>query len=154
MKIFLYFFKLLPVIALFSCEEFCEESIRTAMVAKFYVNGEEATVSNLTVQGLHNDSTLYREASRQTVLLPLNPTSDITAYLIKAGDETDTITVVYSRHTAFLSAKCGCVGVADIAGQPVHTRHLIRKVELVNPHVGQVSYRENVINAENIRIFY
>jgi hypothetical protein len=155
MKIFSCILKCLSVVAVFSCEEFCEESNRTAMVAKFYVNGGEAAVSNLTVQGLHNDSVLYRDVSRSTVLLPLNPASDTTAYLMKAGDAgTDTITIVYSRHPAFISAKCGCAGFAEIKEQPGYTRHLIKEMEIVNPSVGQVSYRENVINAENIRIFY
>ncbi|MDR0714458.1 MAG: hypothetical protein LBF89_09415 [Bacteroidales bacterium] len=146
---------LLSVLALFSCEEFCEESARTAVAAKFYVDGNETAVSNLTIQGLRNDSVLYRNVSRKDVLLPLNPTSDTTAYLMKVGDApADTVTIVYSRHAAFISAKCGCAGFADITEKPAHTLHLIKMIEIVNPSVGQVSYRENVVNAENIRIIY
>ncbi|GHT23807.1 hypothetical protein FACS189430_07670 [Bacteroidia bacterium] len=155
MKILSYALKVLLVLLVCSCEEFCEESTRTAMVVKFFSaeTNLESTFTGVSIQGLGNDSVLYRNASLTTALCPLNPGADTTAYLISIGDVTDTLTVFYERQPAFISSECGCVAFAEIA-TTTQTNHLNFKVEIANPNVGQVSYRNNVVNAENIRIYH
>ncbi|MDR2848865.1 MAG: hypothetical protein LBV39_07165 [Bacteroidales bacterium] len=159
MKNLSYVLKVLLILMVSSCEEFCEESTRTAMVIKFYSNetGLETTLSGVSIRGLGavnaqgNDSTLYLNASLQTALCPLNPGADTTAYIISIGEMTDTLTVFYTTTPSFISSECGCVAFAEI-NDIQQTTEL--RIDIVNPSVGQVSYRNNVINAENIRIFY
>jgi hypothetical protein len=146
-----------------SCEEFCEGSNRTAAVINFYSAETKlsATVRVDALQGVGNDSVLFRSASLQSVLLPLKPGADTTAYIIRtsmvAGDvmvaETDTLIIVYTRHAGFVSSECGCAGFAEITSAYVGGRHLIDSVAVSNPNVGIVSYRSQVINAENIRLY-
>ncbi|MDR0815324.1 MAG: hypothetical protein LBN37_06195 [Bacteroidales bacterium] len=161
MKILSHALKVLLVLMVCSCEEFCEESTRTAMVIKFYSaeTNLETTLAGVSIRGVGAvnakgaDSTLYRNASLQTALCPLNPGADTTAYLISIGEETDTLTFFYKTNPAFISSECGCVAFAEITDIK-QTTNLNFRIVNFNPSVGQVSYRNNVVNAENIRIYH
>ncbi|MDR2036424.1 MAG: hypothetical protein LBQ60_00720 [Bacteroidales bacterium] len=139
-----------------SCDEFCEESNRTAMVVNFYIADTDSVleVEKLTVQGLDTDSVLYREVTAKTVLCPLNPGADLTKYIFTNDTITDTIIISYTRHTGFVSSECGCVNYSSIEIDPNTIFNSIKKIEITNPTVGPVSYRPDVINEENIRIYY
>ncbi|MDR3095093.1 MAG: hypothetical protein LBU62_10720 [Bacteroidales bacterium] len=156
MKILPHALKMLLVLLVCSCDEFCEESTRTAVVLKFFSaeTNLETPLTGVSIQGLGNDSVLYRNASLTTALCPLNPGADTTAYLISIGENTDTLTVFYRNNPVFISSECGCVAFAEITDIKKQTDHLHLRVETVNFNVGQVSYRTNVINAENIRIYH
>jgi hypothetical protein len=139
-----------------SCDEFCEVSNRTAMVVKFYTLGTDSarTMNNMSIQGVGNDSVLYDAANLSSALFPLNPNADVTGYVITNDTvAVDTITVTYARHNGFISSECGCVTYSDIS-EIKTTNHSIREIKITNAGVSTVSYRENVINAENIRIYY
>jgi len=150
----------------FSCEEFCEEPNRTAVVISFFdANNAPVKVINVEIRGIGDkDSILYDPNAKiqiyggkdfMQVLLPVNPTADSISFSIKNNALTaDSITIRYSRHNGFISPKCGCATFAEIQGEPEKTNHTIRRIEVVNPSVSTVSYRQGVINEENIRIYY
>jgi len=153
----------------FSCEEFCEESDRVAIVVNFYSTEDGKLLSkNLVVKAFRtdnslHDSILYVRAGYQQVLLPLDPNSDKMKFLFEynifsegAPEEysTDTIVFHYSRHNAFISAECGCVTMGILDGLPESTKNEIQKIEVVRPKIKTVSYRQGVINEENIKIYY
>jgi len=140
----------------FSCEEFCEQSDRVAIVVAFYnpTTGVLAN-ANVTIKGIGNDSVLYPLGNRQQALLPLNPTADSVSFSIKNGTmNADTIVIRYTRHTGLVSPECGCVTHGEIYEEPKNTGHSISRMVLVNRSATTVSYRQGVINAENIRIYY
>ncbi len=139
-----------------SCEEFCEESNRTAMVVNFYTFGTDSvkTMNKISIRGVGNDSILYNTKSLSSALCPLNPAVDITGYIITNDTiAIDTITITYTRHDAFISSECGCVSKAHI-DEISTTNYSIKEVRVINADVTTVSYRSNVVNAENIRIYY
>ena len=147
----------------YSCEEFCEEPNRTAVVINFY-NASDALASiNVTIKGIENDSILYQNMELSQALLPVNPTSDIMSFSIANRDlPADIIIIHYTRHNGFISSVCGCVAYAEIQdvthaeiqGEPDRTEYSITHLKVVNPNVTTVSYRQGVKNAENIRIYY
>ncbi|MDR1673323.1 MAG: hypothetical protein LBS09_07700 [Bacteroidales bacterium] len=152
------------IVLLCACEEFCEESNRTAAVVNFYSAETELPAATRidAIQGLGNDSVLFLNTSLQSALLPLKPDADTTAYIIRtsmvaANDvtvtETDTLIIVYTRHTGFISSECGCAGFAEITIAYAAGRRIIDSVTVSNPNVRTVSYRSQVINAENIRLY-
>ena len=137
-----------------SCEEFCEESNRTAVVVSFYFS-DTNPVKKFTIRGIENDSLLYSQANLSQVLLPVNPSADIMSFSIKNDTlPADTIIIHYNRHYGFISPECGCVTYAEILEEPEITRNSVTDLEVANPNVTTVSYRQGVFNAENIRIYY
>ena len=145
-----------------SCDEFCEEPNRTAVVINFYAYDTNAllTEQKETIRGIENDSLLYpnskiTKTGHSQVLLPVNPTADIMSFSIKHDTlPTDTVIIRYVRHNGFVSPKCGCVTHAEILGTPESTENSITNIVVTNPNVTTVSYRQGIINAENIRIYY
>jgi len=150
----------------YSCEEFCEEPNRTAVVINFYDATNASLSINVKIKGIENDSVLYPNADFGTgafsqVLLPVNPTADVMSFSIQNGDApADIIIIHYTRHNGFISSVCGCVTYAEIQGEPEirgdpeKTERTITHLEVVNPNVTTVSYRQGVKNNENIRIYY
>jgi len=146
----------------FSCEEFCEEPNRTAVVVNFYTAENAAlTVRNIKVKGIENDSTLqseqyFSQKDYLQVLLPINPSADFMSYSIIKNDTlpVDTILIRYIRHNGFISPQCGCVTYAEILDETEITENTILHMEVTNRKVGAVSYRQGIINEENIRIDY
>ena len=146
----------------FSCEEFCEEPNRTAVVVNFYTTENTAlNAKDLTIRGIENDSTLQsgQYLSNKDFLqvkLPLNPSADFMSYAIIKNDTlpVDTIIIKYTRHHGFISPQCGCVTFAEILNESEITDNTILRMEITNPNVNTVSYRQGVINEENIRIDY
>jgi len=150
----------------FSCDEFCEESNRTAVVINFF-NADDAIlkVKNVEIRGIGDkDSLLYDPNAKvqiyggkdfSQVLLPVNPTADSISFSIKNDAlPADTITIRYTRHNGFISTQCGCVTYAEIEGEPESTKYSIKNIVVTNPNAATVSYRQGVINEENIRIYY
>jgi len=142
----------------YSCDEFCEESNRTAVVVNFFSSENDASMTvNVTIKGIENDSTLYQQGGRMQVLLPVNPAADMMSFSINNANDTlyaDTITIRYTRQIGFISSECGCVTFAEIQDVSKQTENSISDIIVTNHKVTTVSYRENVINAENIRIYY
>ena len=147
--------------ATISCEEFCEESNRTSVVINFYSSVDDAllTVKKVEIKGIENDSLLYSPSFRQTdfsqVMLPVNPSVDIMSFSIKNDTlPADTIIIKYTRRTGFISSECGCVTYAEIKEELERTSNTMTNMVVTNHNVTTVSYRDKVINAENIRIYY
>ena len=141
----------------FSCEEFCEESNRTAVVLKFYSTEDSPAPTVVSIKSIEADSVMFQGASTaQQVLLPINPSAEIMTFSITGGDlPADTITIFYALHAGFISSECGCAAFASIKEEQLEwTKNSFTNVEVTNPNVKTVSYRQNVINAENIRIYY
>ena len=139
----------------FSCDEFCEESDRVAVVVSFYSSADALVDVTVTVNGIGNDSTLYSAVRRQQLLLPVNPTADSISFSIKNGAlAADTIVIRYTRHIGFISSECGCAAFAEIQDEPQATKHSIKDIIVTNRKVTTVSYRQGVNNEENIRIYY
>jgi hypothetical protein len=158
-----------------SCQEFCEEFDRTAIVVNFYsaVTGELMPVT-LTVTGIENDKELYSSSQFSQLLLPINPAADMMSFLIQKGDEpADIITFHYIRQPRLVSPECGCVSYAEIIHVEVQSAGIqnetdddadneteneitqtIVHFEITNPNVTTVSYRPIIVNEENIRIYY
>ena len=150
------------VYVVFSCEEFCEDPNRTAVVVNFYdAYGVTAKVKIDTIKGIGNDSVLYPNTSvfgagpYDQILLPVNPSADMMRFSIKNDTfPPDTVIIRYTRHVGFVSSKCGCVTYAEIQEETKSTNNTITEMVVTNPSVSTVSYRQGVINAENIRIYY
>ena len=150
------------LLATFSCEEFCEESTRTAVVVNFYSSDNESlTVRNIEIRGIENDSMLYPQPSVvygrdfSQVMLPVNSSADFMSFSIKNDTlPADTIIIKYNRHNGFISSECGCATYAEIHDELERTENSITNMVVTNPSVTTVSYRDKVINAENIRIYY
>ena len=151
----------------FSCEEFCEEPNRTAIVVNFYSSESDAPesasvrITGIGVKngaGIENDSVLYSQTSYSQVLLPVNPGSDEMSFSFELGElPADTIIFRYSRHAGFISAECGCASFAEIYDAQLkgtEQEHTITHLEVTNPSVKTVTYRQGIINEENIRIYY
>ena len=149
-----------------SCEEFCEEPNRTAVVIYFFDEKDAPLkVINVEIRGIGDKDSILYDPNAKTpiyggkdfsqVLLPVNPTADSICFSIKNNESpADTITIRYTRHTGFISSQCGCATFAEIQDEPGKTNHTIRRLDVVNPSVRTVSYRQGVVNAENIRIYY
>ena len=174
------FFKLLIMWAIVcitmvvcSCEEFCEESNRTAIVVDFYTSdNDKPTAISVRIASAENDSVLYpntryfTQASNSQVLLPVDPTNDEMIFSIQKDDlPADTIIFRYTLHPGFISAECGCASFAEIdrvylkgmenSIKDLHgTSHSIKGFEVIRRKVRTVSYRQSIINDENIRIYY
>jgi len=149
----------------FSCEEFCEEPNRTAVVINFFgADDAPVKIKDVRIRGVENDSVLYDPNTTSLlfggkdfsqVLLPVNPTANSMSFTIRNDTfPVDTIILRYSRHIGFISSQCGCVTFAEIQEEPERTQNTIRYIEVTNPSVTTVSYRQGIINAENIRIYY
>ena len=146
-----------------SCEEFCEEMNRTAIVVNFYDSEDTPLSVTATIIGIENDSILYpcqdptisTQRNFTQVMLPLNPAADIMSFSIQNGDEpADIIVFRYTRHTGLISPECGCVSFAEIQEVEIITQNTITDLVVTNPSVTTVTYRQGIPNAENIRIYY
>jgi hypothetical protein len=126
------------------------------MVANFYsaATGEQSTRGSMTFKTLPAQTVMDNVGTdTKAALCPLNPAADSCAFAITLGELTDTLIVRYERHPAFISSECGCTGMASIL-EVTGTGHFIQSIEITNAEVRQVSYRNNIVNAENIRIYY
>jgi len=145
----------------FSCEEYCEEPNRTAVVVNFYTSSPTAlTASNIKIRGIENDSTLHSNQytthkAYLQVKLPVNPASDTMSFSIQNNDlPADTLIIYYTRQNGFISPQCGCVNFAELSDETEITENSITLMEVTSHKVNTVSYRQGVINEENIRIHY
>jgi len=161
LKILMWCCVLFMLYVVFSCEEFCEEPNRTAVVINFYASSPpELNASNLKIRGIENDSALhsnhyFTNKNFLQVKLPVNPSSDMMSFsIINSELPADTIVIHYTRQNGFISPHCGCVTFAEISDSTAITENTITGMEITNRKVNTVSYRQRVINEENIRIDY
>ena len=94
-----------------SCEkdDFCIDSITPNMIIRFYDAANTSntkSVSNLTVnpEGL---DVIYSNESLDSIVIPLDVTSDQIIYNFSKGNNQDIITIDYDVEEVFVSRSCG-----------------------------------------------
>ena len=106
-----YFFLMLLLILNSSCEkdDFCIEPITPNMVIRFY-NATNITqtkpVEDLSVNPEGFDE-LYSNANLDSILIPLDVTSNQIIYNLSSESNIDVITINYDVEEVFVSRSCG-----------------------------------------------
>lgn len=106
-----YFFLLLITLLVSSCEkdDFCIDPITPNMIIRFYdaTNPlETKAVTDLSVnpEGLED---LYTSTSLDSILIPLDVTSNQIIYNFSTGTNIDVLTIDYEVEEVFVSRSCG-----------------------------------------------
>ena len=106
-----YFFLLLITLLVSSCEkdDFCIDPITPNMIIRFYdaTNPlETKVVTDLSVnpEGLED---LYTSTSLDSILIPLDVTSNQIIYNFSTGTNIDVLTIDYEVEEVFVSRSCG-----------------------------------------------
>ncbi|MEN8857435.1 MAG: DUF6452 family protein [Flavobacteriaceae bacterium] len=106
-----YFFLLLITLLVSSCEkdDFCIDPITPNMIIRFYdaTNPlETKAVTDLSVnpEGLED---LYTSTSLDSILIPLDVTSNQIIYNFSTGTNIDILTINYEVEEVFVSRSCG-----------------------------------------------
>ena len=106
-----YLFLSLIALLISSCEkdDFCIESITPNMIIRFYnaTNiSETKTVTDLTVNPNDLDS-IYTNVSIDSIVIPLDVTSNQIIYNFSSGTNVDILTIDYEIEEVFVSRSCG-----------------------------------------------
>jgi len=106
-----YLFLLLIILLVSSCEkdDFCIDPITPNMIIRFYdaTNPlETKVVTDLSVnpEGLED---LYTSTSLDSILIPLDVTSNQIIYNFSTGTNIDVLTIDYEVEEVFVSRSCG-----------------------------------------------
>ncbi len=128
----------------------CLEETESAVKAGFYQTGTGSIIAPIAVTvyglGMESDPLYLDAAGRADILLPLNPATSKSEFVIIANGITDTITIVYSSFPHLISKECG-YSMFNTLESCTSTNNLIDTVFVQNPDV-TTKYNEN------IRIFY
>jgi len=149
---------LLLLVLFFSCtpQDTCDEDTQSVLVARF-VTGEagspaDTIVGGVTVYGIRegkSDSLLVDSASVARLLLPLDPGHGESRFVVRTGQQADTL-VIWHENTAYLiSYACG-FGMLFTLREIGHTMHLIRGVDVINEQVDAELLKDEA----HIRIFF
>lgn len=131
--------------------EHCFEGTESVLKARFfdYVTKKELPPDSLTLFGLNTDSVIYdRMEKPQPALIPLNPSADSVAYLIRINGVSDTMTVFYTSFYHFVSKECGFTFYHNLVKDSVTTTYNGIDSIIVN----QGTIRPG--NEDNLKIFY
>lgn len=106
-----YLFLSLIALLISSCEkdDFCIEPITPNMIIRFYnaTNiSETKTVTDLTVNPNDLDS-IYTNISIDSIVIPLDVTSNQIIYNFSSGTNVDILTIDYEIEEVFVSRSCG-----------------------------------------------
>lgn len=106
-----------------------------------------STTEQITVQGLDNDSTLYKATSLSSFSLPLRIKADSSVFVLQRDSTgTDTLTIFHTNENNFISMECGCFVFHTIKDVQA-TANQIDSVVLLETRV------ENVSNT-HLRLYY
>jgi hypothetical protein len=126
----------------------CFEETECFVKASFYKNTTRTTPDSLTLYGLNKDSIIYKRASVQPALIPLNSSADSCTFVITINGVTDTIEFIYTNYPHLISKECGYTFYHHLDTIiPLTQFHSIKGIEYSNKTITN-------LNAENIRIFY
>ena len=107
------YFLFLSLIALLisSCEkdDFCIEPITPNMIIRFYnaTNiSETKAVNDLTIN-ISNLDSIYTNVSLDSIVIPLDVTSNQIIYNFSSGTNVDILTIDYEIEEVFVSRSCG-----------------------------------------------
>ncbi len=131
---------LIVLLALFSsCENECFHKPLSMLNADFFTIDEgeegEVTVDDVSVFAIgREDTLLYDSASVRRISMPLDPNSDITAFVLLFGDIADTLTFHHTAAPYFYSYECGFVLHFDVSSFE-HTTNIIDSLKLERPEI-------------------
>ncbi|MAC87665.1 MAG: hypothetical protein CMQ52_06075 [Gammaproteobacteria bacterium] len=106
-----YLFLSLIALLISSCEkdDFCIEPITPNMIVRFYnaTNiSETKAVNDLTIN-ISNLDSIYTNVSIDSVVIPLDVTSNQIIYNFSSGTNVDILTIDYEVEEVFVSRSCG-----------------------------------------------
>ena len=106
-----YLFLSLIALLISSCEkdDFCIEPITPNMIVRFYnaTNiSETKAVNDLTIN-ISNLDSIYTNVSIDSVVIPLDVTSNQIIYNFSSGTNVDILTIDYEIQEVFVSRSCG-----------------------------------------------
>ena len=106
-----YLFLSLIALLISSCEkdDFCIEPITPNMIIRFYnaTNiSETKAVNDLTIN-ISNLDSIYTNVSLDSVVIPLDVTSNQIIYNFSSGSNLDILTIDYEIEEVFVSKSCG-----------------------------------------------
>ncbi len=106
-----YLFLSLIALLISSCEkdDFCIEPITPNMIVRFYnaTNiSETKAVNDLTIN-ISNLDSIYTNVSLDSVVIPLDVTSNQIIYNFSSGSNLDILTIDYEIEEVFVSRSCG-----------------------------------------------
>ena len=106
-----YLFLSLIALLISSCEkdDFCIEPITPNMIVRFYnaTNiSETKAVNDLTIN-ISNLDSIYTNVSIDSVVIPLDVTSNQIIYNLSSESNIDIITINYDVEEVFVSRSCG-----------------------------------------------
>lgn len=106
-----YLFLSLIAFLISSCEkdDFCIEPITPNMIVRFYnaTNiSETKAVNDLTIN-ISNLDSIYTNVSIDSVVIPLDVTSNQIIYNFSSGTNVDILTIDYEVEEVFVSRSCG-----------------------------------------------
>lgn len=140
------------ILIFLSCTpESCFEETEAFVKASFSLDGttELQAPDSLSIYGLNMESfKIYDKAPNVTTgLLPLNPETGNSTFIIEINGITDTLVINYTSYPHLVSKECGYTFYHTIIDTPEHTTNIIKGILLNNSNI-------STINEENIRIFY
>ena len=106
-----YLFLSLIALLISSCEkdDFCIEPITPNMIIRFYnaTNiSETKAVNDLTIN-ISNLDSIYTNVSLDSIVIPLDVTSNQIIYNFSSGTNVDILTINYEIEEVFVSRSCG-----------------------------------------------
>jgi len=106
-----YLFLSLIALLISSCEkdDFCIEPITPNMIIRFYnaTNiSETKAVNDLTIN-ISNLDSIYTNVSLDSIVIPLDVTSNQIIYNFSSGSNLDILTIDYEIEEVFVSRSCG-----------------------------------------------
>ena len=149
---------LLLLVLFFSCtpQETCDEDTQSVLLARFSTGSADSpadtTMGGVTVYGImegKSDSLLVDSASVSRLLLPLDPGHGESRFVLRAGQQSDTLVIRHENTAYLISYSCG-FGMLFTLREIGHTTHLIRGVEVINEQVDAELLKDEA----HIRIFF
>lgn len=87
------------------------------LVTRHGITDVDTTISGLIIYGLLPGYSMPADSGSASALqLPLNPSADSAAFVMKTKSGTDTLLLRYSREPYFISAECGFITRYHLSG--------------------------------------
>ena len=129
----------------------CYEKTESFLKASFYNYKTQKLQApdSVTLYGLNmeNSKIYYRARGVQPALLPLNPATVSSTFIIKINGITDTLEFRYYSYPHLMSKECGFTYYHTLDTDRLFTKHAIINIYIGNRNI-------TTVNEENIRIFY
>ena len=140
------------ILILYSCSTgSCYENTESFIKASFYNYKTQKLQApdSVTIYGLNMDNDLLYDRARglQPALIPLNPETVSSTFIVMINGVTDTVEFRYSSYPHLLSKECGFTYYHKLDTDRLFTKNVI-----INMYIGNRNI--TTVNEENIRIFY